>query len=277
MLGIPCLLREFKDFELHEVPVGYDVEKSVHRVDAIMAQSAASPEVSTPLKSSAVQKSEVAASEISSAAVNMGPGGPEEHMEPSTGEGSEASAKRKKKENARDSGPKSSEAEGQETAPGGKENKGGEVNMEPSIGEGSEPSAKRKKKEDACDSGPKSSVAEGQETAPGGKENKGGEVNQVGTDEAAALETGKQQKKVPKPDVFVRLTPGVVRYMATLLIAKNWDTLSEFVECTGATPTEKLATFKKGMAKHGVTEVSPNIYIIPNTSSSKYFILHSPG
>jgi len=59
------------------------------------------------------------------------------------------------------------------------------------------------------------------------------------------------------PDTFVRWTPGVVRYAATQLVEANWDCLHEFVECSGDTSTEKLATFKRGMAKHGVTEVSP--------------------
>ena len=52
-----------------------------------------------------------------------------------------------------------------------------------------------------------------------------------------------------------RWTPGVVRYAATQLVEANWNCLHEFVECSGDTSTEKLATFKRGMAKHGVTEV----------------------
>lgn len=51
-------------------------------------------------------------------------------------------------------------------------------------------------------------------------------------------------------------TPGLVRYAAMTLVVADWVNLHEFVECAGATPTEKLANFKKGMARHAVTEVN---------------------
>jgi hypothetical protein len=80
---------------------------------------------------------------------------------------------------------------------------------------------------------------EGKKPAPGNEETDGGMGIQDDT------------------DTFVRWTPGVVRYAATHLVEANWDCLHEFVECSGDPSTEKLATFKRGMAKHGVTEVSP--------------------
>jgi len=50
-------------------------------------------------------------------------------------------------------------------------------------------------------------------------------------------------------------TPGVVRYAAMQLVAENWERLAVHVECAGDTPIAKLAQFKRGMSKHGVTEV----------------------
>ena len=51
-------------------------------------------------------------------------------------------------------------------------------------------------------------------------------------------------------------TPGLVRYAAMILVVADWEKLHEFVECASATPSEKLAHFKKRMARHGVTEVN---------------------
>ena len=67
-------------------------------------------------------------------------------------------------------------------------------------------------------------------------------------------------------------TPGLVRYAAMLLVVADWEKQHEFVECAGATPSEKLAHFKKGMARHGVTEVNvvdenPVSYFGINSSS----------
>ncbi len=50
-------------------------------------------------------------------------------------------------------------------------------------------------------------------------------------------------------------TPGLVRYAAMKLVANNWERLAVHVECAGDTPVAKLAQFKRGMSKHGVTEV----------------------
>ena len=53
-------------------------------------------------------------------------------------------------------------------------------------------------------------------------------------------------------------TPGLVRYAAMRLVAENWERLAVHVECAGDTPVAKLAQFKRGMSKHGVTEVHPD-------------------
>ena len=55
--------------------------------------------------------------------------------------------------------------------------------------------------------------------------------------------------------IMIPWTPGVVRYAAMQLVAKNWERLAVHVECAGDTPVAKLAQFKRGMSKHGVTEV----------------------
>jgi hypothetical protein len=56
-------------------------------------------------------------------------------------------------------------------------------------------------------------------------------------------------------DKVARWTPGALRHAAMQLVIADWSNLEIHVENAGDTPTEKLATFKKGMAKHGVTEV----------------------
>ena len=61
---------------------------------------------------------------------------------------------------------------------------------------------------------------------------------------------------LPQSNVIMNpWTPGVVRYAAMQLVAQNWERLAVHVECAGDTPIAKLAQFKRGMSKHGVTEV----------------------
>ena len=59
---------------------------------------------------------------------------------------------------------------------------------------------------------------------------------------------------------FVLWTPGAVRHTAMRLVVQDWGKYVHQVECAGETPDEKLATFKKGMARHAVTEVRVEIY-----------------
>ena len=74
--------------------------------------------------------------------------------------------------------------------------------------------------------------------------------------EAREEDKGREEETNEAPPKHIGpWTPGLVRYAAMTLVVADWENLHEFVECAGATPTEKLANFKKGMARHAVTEV----------------------
>ena len=73
-------------------------------------------------------------------------------------------------------------------------------------------------------------------------------------DAAGRMEATASADSGPQAEV-AQWTPGVLRHAAMQLVIADWANLEVHVENAGDTPTEKLATFKKGMAKHGVTEV----------------------
>jgi DNA mismatch repair ATPase MutL len=75
------------------------------------------------------------------------------------------------------------------------------------------------------------------------------------TPQSPTSEAGNKERKEEQEDNFVLWTPGAVRHTAMRLVVQDWGTFVHHVECAGQTADEKLANFKKGMARHAVTEV----------------------
>ncbi len=222
------------DFELHAVPRGYDVSRSVHKVDAEMALS----QDGRPKEVSPVSTSLPQAPSNDTPGQALDPGSTKGNPEP---QGSDKTCQV----------PSSGALGDAEVAPKSNES------VQLQAGELGTPPKATFRIAEATNSADTFILENlNQEMAPNDSK---GTLRNTHTEQDAPREGGSLASMYAPSSLLPQnnptWTPGIVRLTAMKATKAAWDDIHHHVECAGDTPEEKLRVFEEGMIRHATTGV----------------------